>query len=243
MRSPKPRVFKPREPRGRASAPTREDMRRLLERSGIRLDGDQLDRLWAYHSLLRRRNQDMELTRLVGFESIVVKHYVDSMIVADFVKPPSPLVDVGTGAGLPGIPLKIRLPRLQITLAEPRPKRVAFLHEAIAALELVDVEVFPHKVVSRSLTRPLKGAISRAVETIDKTILRTSGCLGAGGRLVFLKGPAVGPELAEARRRFGDSLLLEVDKHYRLAGTTFDRRLVVLRRASDVLDDAGAPVE
>jgi 16S rRNA (guanine527-N7)-methyltransferase len=191
--------------------------------------------------LLRLRNEGYELTRLVGFESIAVKHYVDSMIVADMIRLPSPLVDVGTGAGLPGIPLKIREPRLELVLAEPRAKRVAFLREAIKTLGLDRTEVFPHKVVSRSFTRPMKGAITRAVETIEKTILRTSGCLGAGGLLVFLKGPSVDPEIAEARRRFGDAIELEMDKHYQLPGTTFQRRLVVFRRTRDSLgDDEGA---
>ncbi len=185
----------------------------------------------------------MELTRLVGFETIVMKHYVDSMIVADLVKLPSPLVDVGTGAGFPGIPLKIRLPGLRLVLAEPRPKRVAFLHEAIRELGLEGVDVFPHKVVSRSFTRPMEAAVTRAVETMDKTILRTSGCLGAGGRIYFWKGPAVDPEITLVRRRFGASIEVERDEHYRLAGTPHERRLVVVRRATDVLDDADREVE
>lgn len=214
-----------------------------MQRSSLRLDEGQLAQLWAYHSLLRKRNQGMELTRLVGFESIVIKHYVDSMIVSDFFPIPSPIVDVGTGAGFPGIPLKIRLPHLSLVLAEPRPKRVAFLEEAVRVTGLKGVEVFPHKVVSRSLTKPMRGAISRAVETMDKTILRTSGCLGAGGLLVFLKGPAVDPEIQEVRRRFPDALELVLDQHYRLPGTPFDRRLIVFRRLADTLDDAGREIE
>ncbi len=233
------RTWKRRPPSRSSREPGAPDLARFLVRAGIHLDSSQLDRLWAYHSLLRRRNEGNELTRLVGFESIAIKHYVDSMIVASFIELPSPLVDVGTGAGFPGIPLKILKPRLQLVLAEPRAKRVAFLREAIRMLGLEGVDVFPHKVVSRSFTRPMGGAITRAVETIEKTILRTSGCLGAGGRLVFLKGPAVGPEIEEARRRFGDAIELETDRHYRLPETTFQRRLVVFRRTSESLDDDG----
>ena len=164
---------------------------------------------------------------------MVVKHYVDSMIVADLCEIPSPLVDVGTGAGLPGIPLKIRLPKLRLVLAEPRPKRIEFLKEACRELRLEGVEVFPHKVVSRSFTQPMKGAITRALEPIEKTVLRTSGCLGKGGLLVFLKGPAVQPEIETALARFGSAIELVVDKSYVLPGTRFQRRLVVLRRAGD----------
>jgi 16S rRNA (guanine527-N7)-methyltransferase len=215
-------------------APDRNALRVLLERGGIRLDANQLDRLWRYHNLLRSRNQGSELTRLIGFESMVVKHYVDSMIVADFCRIPSPLVDVGTGAGLPGIPLKIRLPKLELVLAEPRPKRVEFLREACRELGWKEgVEVFPHKVVSRSFTKPMKGAISRALEPIEKTVLRTSGCLKEGGLLLFLKGPAVDPEIEAALARFGPAIDLLLDKRYVLPGTQFQRRLVVIRRAGD----------
>jgi 16S rRNA (guanine527-N7)-methyltransferase len=214
-------------------APDRNALRALLARGGIRLDATQLDRLWRYHNLLRSRNQGSELTRLIGFESMVVKHYVDSMIVADLCTIPSPLVDVGTGAGLPGIPLKIRLPKLELVLAEPRPKRVEFLREACRELRLEGVEIFPHKVVSRSLTRPMKGAISRALEPIEKTVLRTSGCLKEGGLLIFMKGPAVEPEIKAARARFGPAIELVLDKSYVLPGTRFQRRLVVMRRTGD----------
>ena len=176
-----------------SSSPSIQQMAKMLERSQIKLNQQQLDQLWRYHNLIRRRNQDRELTRIIGFEPMVIKHYVDCMIIGKFFNLPSPLVDVGTGAGFPGIPLKIRYPHLKMVLAEPRPKRVAFLREAIAELGLKNVEVFEHKVSSRSFTQPMKGVITRAVETMDKTILRTSGCLEPGGYLVFMKGPGVDP--------------------------------------------------
>lgn len=205
-------------------------MAKLLEQSQIRLNPQQLDLLWRYHNLIRKRNQDNELTRIVGFESMVIKHYVDCLIIGKFVSLPSPLVDVGTGAGFPGIPLKIRYPHLKIILAEPRPKRVHFLEEVIAELGLRHIEVFEHKVVSRSLTRPVKGVITRALEPIEKTILRTSGCLEPGGKLIFLKGPSVDPEIAEARARFKEEYQLVSDDSYSLPHTQHHRRLVVFER-------------
>jgi 16S rRNA G527 N7-methylase RsmG len=79
----------------------------------------------------------------------------------------------------------------------------------------------------------MKGAISRALEPIEKTVLRTSGCLSEGGLLLFLKGPAVAPEIQAARARFGSAIEVVLDKSYVLPGTRFDRRLVVLRRTGD----------
>ena len=179
---------------------------------------------------LRARNTDQELTRIIGFEPIIIKHYVDCMIVGKFLELPYPIVDVGTGAGFPGIPLKIRYPHLKITLAEPRPKRIAFLKEVIHSLKLKNVDVFEHKVVSRSFRTPMKAVITRAVETIDKTMLRTSGCLEVGGKLIFLKGPAVDPEISEVRKRFGEYFKLTLDKRYELPHTGHSRRLVVYEK-------------
>ena len=66
-------------------------MRDLLEASGIRLNPGQLDQLWRFDQLLRARNHDRDLTRLIEFESVIVKHYVDSMFVGRLVELPSPL--------------------------------------------------------------------------------------------------------------------------------------------------------
>jgi 16S rRNA (guanine527-N7)-methyltransferase len=202
----------------------------LLKRSEIKLNKEQIHQLWTFHNLLRARNTDQELTRIIGFEPIIIKHYVDCMIVGKFLELPYPIVDVGTGAGFPGIPLKIRYPHLKITLAEPRPKRIAFLKEVIHSLKLKNVDVFEHKVVSRSFRTPMKAVITRAVETIDKTMLRTSGCLEVGGKLIFLKGPAVDPEISEVRKRFGEYFKLTLDKRYELPHTGHSRRLVVYEK-------------
>ncbi len=202
----------------------------LLRKSGIRLNDGQIKQLWRYHNLLRLRNVGNELTRLIGFETIVIKHYVDCLIVGNLMRLPSPIVDVGTGPGFPGIPLKIRYPGLKMILAEPRPKRVAFLREVIHELGLKDIEVFEHRVVSQSFTTPVQAAITRAVETIDKTLLRTSGSLVPGGELIFMKGPNADEEVQDVLKRFGESYELVKDQPYTLPHTEHNRRLIVFRR-------------
>ncbi len=211
----------------------------LLTAAGIRLDGTAFERLWTYHELLRKRNHDRDLTRIVAFRSMVIKHYVDCMLVGTMVELPSPLLDVGTGAGFPGIPLAIQNPRLQLVLAEPRPRRVEFLKEVVAALELPSVEVFGHRVVSASFRRAMPGTITRALETMDKTLLRTSGCARAGTRHVFMKGPAVDPELEFVRTRLADDVRVVEDVRYRLVDPEHERRLVVLERLRDPAAGAG----
>lgn len=204
-----------------------------LHQAGVGLPKNKLEALWAFDQLLIKRNHDRDLTRLIGFETVVSKHYIDSLIVGNLMALPSPLLDIGTGAGFPGIPLKIRYPKLDITLAEPRPRRVQFLNEAIQMLGLKQISVFDHKVVSRSFQTPMAGVITRALETMDKTILRTSACLGKDGLLIFLKGPNVRDELAETLKGFAGVVELQMDKAYDLPGTHHKRRLIVLRKIVD----------
>lgn len=205
----------------------------LLVAGGIRLDATAFERLWTYHELLRKRNHDRDLTRIVAFRSMVIKHYIDCMLVGTLVELPSPLLDVGSGAGFPGVPLAIQNPSLHIVLAEPRPRRVEFLQEVVAALELPAVEVFGHRVVSASFRRPMRGTVTRALETMDKTLLRTSGCARAGTRHVFMKGPAVDPELELVRTRLAEDVRVVADIRYRLLDPEHERRLVVLERVRD----------
>ncbi len=221
--------------------PTIEGLEKKLKRSGIALSTNQLNQLWRYHNLMRDRNQDRELTRLIGFDTIVTKHYVDCMIVGELFNLPSPLFDIGTGPGFPGIPLKIRYQHLHIILGEPRPKRIAFLREACKHIKLQNWEIFPHKVVSRSFQRKVPAIITRAVETMDKTCMRTSACLGEGGLLIFMKGPGVEPELAEIKNRFKKQFRVKFDKAYQLPHTKYDRRLVVLEKLVPAIVPSEAP--
>src|SRR3954466_808349 len=128
------------------NVPGRTSLRTIVQRCGVSLTGEQLDRLWAYHRLLRGANAELNLTRIHNFENMVLKHYVDSLLVLKFVELPSPLIDMGSGPGLPGIPLKIAQPGTQMILAEPRGARAEFLAEVCDRLGLEGIEVYPHKL-------------------------------------------------------------------------------------------------
>jgi 16S rRNA G527 N7-methylase RsmG len=129
--------------------------------------------------------------------------------------------------------LKIRYPELELTLAEQRPRRVAFLEEAIRTLGLRKVKTFDHRVVSRSFSEPMAGVITRAVEPIGKTLLRTSGCTRAGSQIIFMKGPSVDDELKPALEEFGRDYRLLRDEPYSLPHSPHARRLLVFERLRD----------
>ncbi len=201
----------------------------ILHRCGIRLDRQQIGTIWRYHELLRAANVELNLTRIHNFENMVLKHYVDSLLVLRFVELPSPLIDMGSGPGLPGIPLRIARPAVRIILAEPRWARAEFLRDVCQQLDLKGTEVYPHKL-GADYPGQVPGVISRAVGPIPETLDRVATCLGTGGKMIFMKGPDCDDEVAEARESHAGIFRLAVDQSYAIPHTTHQRRLLVYER-------------
>jgi 16S rRNA (guanine527-N7)-methyltransferase len=202
----------------------------LFERSGLRLSEDQYRHFWAFHNLIRRNNDDLDLTRIRNFESMVIKHYVDSGLVPRLIDLPSPLLDIGSGAGFPGIPIKIVQPETEILLSEGRKRRAAFLTEACRSLGLTGIRVYPHRV-SGDFEQPVGGVITRAVETISETLNRVASFLAPGGQAIFMKGPNCEPEIDHALSRPDGDFSLKRDVPYTIPGTPHRRRLIVFMKS------------
>src|SRR3954453_22143905 len=175
--------------------PSRASLEAILRSCGIALSPAQYDALWNYHRMLREANAELNLTRIHNFENMVLKHYADSLLVLKFEDLPSPLIDMGSGPGLPGIPLKIARPELDMILAEPRGARAEFLNTVCTRLGLERTEVFAGKVGPK-FTRTVAGVITRAVASVPETLDRVANCLEVGGRMFFMKGPECDPEIA-----------------------------------------------
>lgn len=205
------------------------DMERLLYGCGIRLPEPRLALLWQYHNLLRRYNPELNLTRIHRFKNMVLKLYADSILPAEFLELPSPLIDLGTGAGMPGIPLKIARPDLEIVLAESRGNRAEFLRTAAAELKLKGLSIYGH-AVTPSYEQPAAGVITRAVEHMAKTLERISGCLEQDGLAVFMKGPGCDREISETMESTKGRFRLLKDIAYEIPDTPHRRRLVIFER-------------
>jgi 16S rRNA (guanine527-N7)-methyltransferase len=135
---------------------------------------------------------------------------------------------------MPGIPLKIYRPQLEVILAESRSRRVDFLQEVIAQLGLSGLNVAAGRIRERFET-PVAGVITRAVEPVGDTLERIQGCLAAGGSVIFMKGPHCDSEIAQAGSRFAKRYALDLDRPYTIPGTRHQRRLLVYRRLDEPL--------
>jgi 16S rRNA (guanine527-N7)-methyltransferase len=209
--------------------PGRDALDVILKRCGVGLSRQQVDLLWDYHGLLRAANVRLNLTRIHNFENMVLKHYVDSLLILRFTDLPSPLIDMGSGPGLPGIPLKIARPETRMILAEPRGARAEFLREVCDALKLQDIDVYAHKL-GPDFPHQVSGVISRAVGSIPETLERVAASLSPGGRMLFMKGTECDEEIAEAETRLTALFRLSASHAYTIPGTTHHRRLVVYER-------------
>ena len=212
-------------------SPGLPSFRKWFERSQLLLSEKQVQQLWQYHNLLRKRNAQYDLTRIYQFDNMVQKHYIDSVLVAKVLdwKLPSPLLDIGTGAGLPGIPLKIASPETELILSEGRHRRIAFLHEVVQTLGLKGIEIHEGKIYP-SFSRSVSGVITRALESIAKTLDRVLNCLVPGGRAIFMKGPSCDDELKEAVSAFRETYKLSQDLGYTIPYSSHRRRLIVFKR-------------
>src|SRR6476469_8272790 len=116
---------------------------------GLPLSPTQLDHFDSYAAELRRWNERVNLTAIADTPGIVTRHFLDSLRCAtSWGNPPRSLVDIGAGAGFPGLPLKILRPELQLTLVESIAKKAAFLRHIVDTLGLTNVEI----VVARAET-------------------------------------------------------------------------------------------
>ena len=186
-------------------------MKVLIEgaaRLGINLDGEQAERFQTYYDELTVWNATVNLTAVSGWEEVQTRHFLDSLAASKALPETvldgsDGLLDVGSGAGFPGLPLKIAYPRIDLTLLEATAKKTAFLRHVVDKLGLEGVDVVTGRAeeeARRPEMRERFGAVvSRAVARLDVLAELCLPFCVVGGVMVAQKGPQVEEELRQAR--------------------------------------------
>ena len=197
------------------------------------LTPEQAARFTRYYELLMEWNEKMNLTALKGHEDTAQKHFADSVPAQALalIKPNARVIDVGTGAGFPGVPVLILRPELKMTLLDSLNKRLIFLAEVLKELGL-EAELLHARAEDAGRTAACRGqydiALSRAVAPLPVLTELTLPLLKQGGRAICYKGPAAQEEVAASKRALtllnGKAEILSADAPWG------ERRLVIIEK-------------
>lgn len=166
-----------------------------LQATGLTLPPDAEPRLLEFLRLLEKWNQAYNLTAVRDPESMVARHLLDSLAVLPYVRGPR-VLDIGTGAGLPGIPLALALPETRFTLLDSNAKKTRFVTQAAHALGLANVSVIQARVEKFQPAEKFATLLTRAFASIPDMLATTRHLCAPGGRWLAMKGVFPQEELA-----------------------------------------------
>lgn len=203
----------------------------------IDLSDVQREQLTVYYEMLAEKNKVMNLTAITEFEDVLEKHFLDSISVAQFIDLSGALtlIDVGTGAGFPGLPLKIMFPNLNVTLADSLKKRILFLDEVIGTLRLDGISTVHGRAEDLARQPDYRECydlcVSRAVANLSSLSEYCLPFVKQGGRFISYKSNEIEEELFAAKKAI-DVLggRLEQVIPFQLADTQIGRSFVVISK-------------
>jgi 16S rRNA (guanine527-N7)-methyltransferase len=172
-----------------------------LEFLNLSLSDDKIDRLLDFIKLIEKWNKAYNLTAIRDREDMVRLHILDSLAIASYIEGKR-VIDIGTGAGLPGIPLAIYWPEIEFTLLDSNAKKTRFVQQAILELKLKNVSVCHNRVEHYHPEKSFDTVITRAFASLSDIVELTAHLLGKDGVLLAMKGQApVIPKLESAKTR------------------------------------------
>ena len=205
------------------------EFNQALKELNITLSEKQLDQLEKYYQLLIEWNQKINLTRIMDKEEVYLKHYYDSLTITKVVdlKEVNTLCDVGTGAGFPGIVLKIMFPNLKVTLIDSLQKRVNYLNEVIKELDLKDITAIHTR--GEDYQGQFDVVVSRAVANIEKLVGYTMHLVSQEGIFVAMKGNIEEELTPEVRQKIERKYKIIEEHKFNLPIENSKRCLLVLK--------------
>lgn len=210
---------------------------KILEKWEIPFSSEQQEQFVTYYKMLVEKNKVMNLTAITEFDEVLDKHFLDSIALAQYVDLTTSisLIDLGTGAGFPGMPLKIMFPNLKVTLADSLNKRIVFLDEVIGELGLTDIQTVHARAEDLAHNSDYRErydyCVSRAVANLSSLSEYCLPFVRIGGTFISYKSGEIEEELAAAKKAI---FLLggQFDQviPFQLEGTDLGRSFVLINK-------------
>ena len=202
-------------------------LRKLLDKAGIRLTDQQIDRLIGYVELLHKWNKAYNLTSVRQPEQMLIRHIIDSIVVEPYLQGKS-FIDVGTGPGLPGIPLSIVRPDSQFVLLDSLGKRVRFLKQVQHELKLTNITPVQSRVEEYQRENGFDGVISRAFASLQDMLTWCAHLPAENGLFYALKATYPEDEITQ----LPDNFIVESINKLDIPELDSERHLVIVRKVN-----------
>lgn len=199
----------------------------------ILLNEEQIEKFYKYMNLLIEWNKKINLTAIIEPKEIILKHFIDSLTINKYIKDNSKIADVGTGAGFPGIPLKIIRPDIQLVLVDSLNKRINFLNEVIEQLNLKNIETIHIRIEefgqNTKYREKFDYSTARAVANLSTLSEYLLPIVKVGGQVICMKGSNIQDEINQSKKAL--SILggtLNSIEEFKLAETENTRNIILI---------------
>lgn len=213
--------------------------REKINKINLDIDDKKIEQFYKYMNLLIEWNEKINLTAITEPDDIILKHFIDSLTIAKYIENEQKVADIGTGAGFPGIPLKIAKPDTHVYLIDSLNKRIKFLDEVIKQNTLIDTFAIHARAEEIGHSKEYRGKFdivtSRAVARLNVLLEYMMPLVKLGGKCICLKGPNVEEELEEAKKAI-EVLGGKIEKveEFELPDSDNQRTIIVIKAVKQI---------
>lgn len=215
-----------------------EELIDKAQKIDIKISEKEANQFYDYMNLLIEWNEKMNLTAITALDEVILKHFIDSITINKYIKNQKNVMDIGTGAGFPGVPLKIINKEKEFTLVDSLNKRIQFLNEVSKELDLKSIKCIHARAEELAMNLEYREnydiVTSRAVARLATLLEYMLPLVKLGGKCICMKGANIEEELEEARKAI--TLLggqIEVVDKMHLPDSDMERNIVVIKKVKN----------
>ena len=212
-----------------------EEMKDYSKKNLLELSEEQITKFYTYMELLLEWNEKINLTAITEPREVILKHFIDSLTINKYIKSGDRIVDVGTGAGFPGIPIKIIRDDIEVVLVDSLNKRINFLNEVIEKLDLKNIKTVHARAEEfgrmKNYRENFDKATSRAVANLATLSEYLMPLIKVNGECICMKGPDIKEEIKDSKKAI-QILGGEIEKidSFNLPNSDFSRNIIIIKK-------------